>query len=167
MGFRFRIGPFTFGRTGARLSLWNRGTGISVPLTGDKKSTFGKVKVGPLSYHFNEKKGKKKKNTAETGFSPKRDNTQNLNPHEEKAIEIIAGDKIFINKLISQGFPWRGIQERIKEELPTDLAERDKVAYNLVPKSMEIIFGKQNHKWSAEKRASKSGTGFTTWVVIK
>jgi hypothetical protein len=159
MGFRFRIGPFTFGRSGTRLSLWNHGTGISIPLNGDKSSIFGKIKIGPLSYYFNGVKEKSKKNTEK--------DIQNLNSYENTAIEIIAKDKIFIKKLISDGLPWRGIQERIKEELPMDLNDRDKIAYNLVSKCMKIIFGKQNSKWSTEKRASKSGTGFTTWVVIK
>jgi hypothetical protein len=51
MGFRFRIGPFTFGRTGTRLSFWRSGTGISVPLSG-KGRTSGKVGLGPLSWYF-------------------------------------------------------------------------------------------------------------------
>jgi hypothetical protein len=52
MAFRFRIGPFTFGSSGIRLSLWSSGSGVSVPLSG-KGNTYGKVKVGPVSYHFN------------------------------------------------------------------------------------------------------------------
>lgn len=56
MSFRFRIGPFTFGSSGIRLSLWSRGSGISIPLTNRKKAkSFGKVKVGPLSYYATEK----------------------------------------------------------------------------------------------------------------
>lgn len=53
MGFRFRIGPFTFGRSGTRLSLWRSGTGISVPLFG-KRGSFGKIGFGPLSWHFGD-----------------------------------------------------------------------------------------------------------------
>src|SRR5262245_57371864 len=53
MGFRFRIGPFTFGRSGTRLSLWRRGTGISAPLSG-KSRLFGKIGFGPLSWHFGD-----------------------------------------------------------------------------------------------------------------
>jgi hypothetical protein len=51
MGFRFRIGPCTFGRTGIRFSLWRFGTGISAPLFGKSRS-FGKIGFGPLSWHF-------------------------------------------------------------------------------------------------------------------
>lgn len=46
MGFRFRLGPFTFGRTGTRLSLWSGGVGFSTPLSG-KGRTFGTVGIGP------------------------------------------------------------------------------------------------------------------------
>lgn len=51
MSFRSRIGPFTFGSSGIRLSLWSGGSGVSVPLTGEGR-TFGKVKVGPVSKYF-------------------------------------------------------------------------------------------------------------------
>lgn len=61
MSLRFRLGPFTFGRTGVRFSTWNRGTGVSVPLTNRKKArSFGKIKLGPLSYFFRDKSNKNK-----------------------------------------------------------------------------------------------------------
>ena len=53
MRFRFRLGPFTFGRSGTRLSLWKGGTGVSIPLSKKNKGgTFGKVKVGPVIGFF-------------------------------------------------------------------------------------------------------------------
>ena len=56
MGFRFRLGPFTFGASGIRLSIWRRGTGVSIPLTNtDKAKSFGKVSVGKVSYYANKK----------------------------------------------------------------------------------------------------------------
>ena len=53
MRLRLRLGPFTFGRTGTRLSLWRRGSGVSIPLSG-KRGSFGKIGVGPLSWHFRD-----------------------------------------------------------------------------------------------------------------
>jgi hypothetical protein len=50
MGFRFRLGPFTFGRTGTRLNLWRRGTGVSIPLSGKGRS-FGKISAGPIVWY--------------------------------------------------------------------------------------------------------------------
>ena len=50
MGFRFRVGPLTFGRTGTRLNLWRRGTGVSIPLSGKGRS-FGRISVGPVVWY--------------------------------------------------------------------------------------------------------------------
>lgn len=49
--FRARIGPFTFGSTGTRLSWWKRKHfGISVPLSG-KGRAFGRVRFPwPLGF---------------------------------------------------------------------------------------------------------------------
>lgn len=53
MKVRFRLGPFTFGRSGTRLSLWSGGTGFSIPLTNRKKArSYGKVKLGIFSFLF-------------------------------------------------------------------------------------------------------------------
>lgn len=53
MSFRFRLGPFTFGRTGIRLSVWRRGSGVSIPLSG-KGRPFGKIGFGPVSWYLGE-----------------------------------------------------------------------------------------------------------------
>ena len=55
MRVRFRIGPFTFGRGGTRLSLWRGGTGFSIPLFNRKARSFGKVKLGMFSFYFRKK----------------------------------------------------------------------------------------------------------------
>ena len=56
MKIRFRIGPFTIGKTGIRFSTWSRGTGVSIPITNRKTAhSFGKVKTGPLSFHIQGK----------------------------------------------------------------------------------------------------------------
>lgn len=58
MGFRFRLGPFTFGRSGTRLSLGGGGAGVSVPLSGKGRS-FGKIGLGPFSWYFDGSHRKK------------------------------------------------------------------------------------------------------------
>ena len=56
MKTRFRIGPFTFGSSGTRLSPWKGGTGFSMPISNRKSNkSFGKAKLGMFSFHFNEK----------------------------------------------------------------------------------------------------------------
>jgi len=61
MSIRFRIGPFTFGRTGTRLSTSRSGTGFSIPLFNSKARSYGKVKLGPFSVYFGGKSKKLKK----------------------------------------------------------------------------------------------------------
>ncbi len=165
MRFRFRIGPLTFGKSGTRLSLWKGGTGVSIPLSKKNKGgSFGKVKAGPVMGFFGSpfSKSSSKKNRQEK--------TQNLTDRfsieENSAIDALSNDKHFIDKLQKYGTPWRGIQEALKGTLPEHLSDRSNIAYKLVPKAMNAIFGKQNTAWKTEKRPSKSGNGETTWIVI-
>jgi len=136
------------------LSLWKGGTGVSIPLFKKKGRVFGKVKVGPVSGYFG---GSSNKTTKKQ---------QNFNSHEEAAIEEFGSDQQFLHKLQNYGVPWRGLQERLKEALPEHLNDRNNIAYRLVPKAMNIVFGKQNTTWKTEKRPSKSGKGTTTWIVV-
>ncbi len=62
--------------------------------------------------------------------------------------------------------PWREVQERLKKALPDVLSDRDKIAYGLVPKAMDALFGQQDTGWKTEKRPAKRATGYTTWIVI-
>lgn len=163
MTFRFRLGPFTFGRSGTRLSLWGRSGGVSIPLTGKKGHTFGKLALGPFRWFFN-RSNKTQKNTVRNSEIEKK--TDRQNSYQSTAITAIQSDQKFINKLRHNGIPWRGVQERIKEELPENLTNRDKIAYDLVPKVMEAIFGQQNIGWMTERKPSKNGNNQTTWIEI-
>ncbi len=60
MRTRFRIGPFTFGRSGTRLSPWSGGTGFSIPLFNRKARSFGKIKLGIFSFYFGGKSKKRR-----------------------------------------------------------------------------------------------------------
>ena len=155
MRLRFRIGPFTFGRGDTRLSIWKGGTGVSIPLSKKGKS-FAKVKAGPFSAYFGGSSSKKNEIQS----------TQNINSNEEIAINALASNEQLINQLQNNGVPWRGIQECLKEALPESLDNRNNISYKLVPKAMDIVFGKQNTAWKTEKRPSKSGKGETTWIVL-
>lgn len=163
MRFRFRIGPFTFGRGGTRLSLWSGGTGVSIPLS-KKGRTFGKISIGPVSGYFGDSSTKPiEKQSSQADVDKEQ---QNISSDEEAAIEAFSSDQELLHKLLNFGVPWRGIQERLKEELPESLLNRDDIAYRLVPKAMDAVFGPQSTVWKTEKRPSKNGKGFTTWIVI-
>lgn len=153
MSFRFRLGPFTFGRTGVRLSLWGRGGGMSIPLSGGGR-TFGKIGFGPLRWFFSG------------SVRYKSQKPSILAHHETTVIDSFQSDREFLEKILRFDMPWRGIQEKLKEYLPNFISDQDGIAYGLVPKALDTAFGMQGTAWKTEKRPSKSGTGFTTWVVI-
>ena len=164
MSFRFRLGPFTFGRGGARLSLWSFGSGVSVPLSRKQRRSFGKVGFGPFSWYFG---GASTKPPAKRNSRAKVAKKQQIiGSQEGAAIKALGSDELFLRKLQKQGVPWRGVQERLKEELPEGRVDRDDVAYRLVPEAMNAVFGQQNTAWKTVKRPSKRGRGLTTWVVI-
>jgi hypothetical protein len=89
-----------------------------------------------------------------------------LGSYEGAAIEALRSDGRFLEKLQRYGVPWRGVQELLKQELPDLLSDRDRIAYRLVPKAMDAVFGQQETAWKTERRPSKSGSGDTTWIVI-
>ena len=161
MGFRLRVGPFTFGRGGTRLSLWLGGIGFSTPLAG-KGRTFGKVGIGPLSWYGHSGEGRSLPAEDGSGVNP-----HALSSEEVAAIEAFRADDRFLEGLQQNGITWRGVQERLKEELPRHLAGPDQIAYGLVPKAMNAVFGQQGAAWATEKRPSRSGSGLTTWIVVK
>ena len=163
MSFRFRLGSFTFGRTGTRLSLWRRKVGLSIPLSGKGRS-FGKIGFGRFSWFFT---GSPAAPPAARGGEAELENEQHmLGSYEGEAIKAFRSDRQFLEKLRRYGVPWRGVQERLKEELPDLLSDRDKIAYGLVPEAMDAVFGQQETAWKTERRPSKSGSGYTTWIVI-
>lgn len=61
MRIRFRLGPFTFGKSGTRLSFWRGGTGISIPLFNRKTKSFGKIRLGIFSFYFGGKTNNQQK----------------------------------------------------------------------------------------------------------
>ncbi len=89
-----------------------------------------------------------------------------LATYEAATIEAFKNDHDFLGRLNQYGIPWRGVQEQLKNSLPDVLSDRDKIAYQLVPKAMSALFGEQEVGWTTEKRPSKSGSKPTTWVVV-
>ena len=81
MRTRIRIGPFTFGRSGTRLSPWRGGTGFSIPLFNRNARSFGKIKLGIFSFYF---KGKSKKRRLEKSMP---DNIKEIRLTHKQAYE--------------------------------------------------------------------------------
>lgn len=89
-----------------------------------------------------------------------------LSSYEDAAIRAFRGDEQFLERLGRYGIPWRGVQEQLKNALPSLLSDRDGLAYKLVPKAMNQLYGQQDSAWKTERRPAKSGSGYTTWIVI-
>ena len=89
-----------------------------------------------------------------------------LRSYEEAAINAFMVDKVFLAELRERGKPWRGVQEHLKAALPEVLSDRDNIAYHLVAKAMNAVFGEQDTVWKTEKRPRRGGSGYTTWIVV-
>ena len=89
-----------------------------------------------------------------------------LGTYEDATIKQFKADAEFLDRMRKFGVPWRGVQEQLKNALPDVLSDRDQIAYRLVPKAMTAVFGEQDTGWKTEKKPAKSGSGFTTWVVV-
>ena len=71
---------------------------------------------------------------------------------ETRAIQALATDEKFIAKLTSNdGAAWGSIKAFFLDSLPDHLDDRDQLAYRLVKKAMDKIFGAQGHTWETYK----------------
>jgi hypothetical protein len=96
------------------------------------------------------------------------ENPDAMETYIQATIEALKNNYEFINRVKSWGMPWAGIKTELAKSLPElwDEQKRDNLAYNLVRRALDEIFGANN--WSMEKRQSKSDKNKnTTWVVLK
>lgn len=90
-----------------------------------------------------------------------------LATYEEAALESFQADTEFCDALREHGKPWMGVQKRLEQELPDVMSNRGDIAYGLVPRAMDKVFGRQGQGWKTERRDSKSKPGDrTTWIVV-
>jgi len=72
---------------------------------------------------------------------------------EQKAIEALKNNADLLAKIKSAaGVPWMAVQSFLSEHLPEDFDGKDDIAYRLVPKALNKIFG--DSSWKREKRPS-------------
>jgi len=83
----------------------------------------------------------------------------------QSAINRLESDTTTIDKLRTAGMPWRGVQARIGEFLPDIINDRDQLAYSIVSRAMNKIFGE--NAWDTERRPSRTSSSTTTWIVVK
>lgn len=83
---------------------------------------------------------------------------------ECQAIEALRNNGEICSKLKStQGMPWYGVQAFLMDHLPEHLDDCRQVAYYLVPKAMENIFGAQNVAWEAFKNTQTE----KMWIKVR
>lgn len=70
-----------------------------------------------------------------------------------------------VERIRKGGIPWMGVQKTLETALPEVLSDRGEVAYGLVTRALDDVFG--HGTWRTEKRQSKSTSGTTTWIVLK
>lgn len=82
------------------------------------------------------------------------------------AIAGLKQEKKLLDDIRARGTPWMGVQVALTKSLPTQLDNREEIAYRLVVRAMTEVFGPQNEKWRTEKRPSKSKPNTTTTYVV-
>jgi len=82
-----------------------------------------------------------------------------LEAYEQKAIRRLKEDTEILERIRGDGYPYGGLKAKLREYLPATLDDRDEVAYHLVPKALDQIFGEQDKAW----HSFRAPTG-ATWV---
>jgi len=90
-----------------------------------------------------------------------------LAAYSSSAILSFKNDVQFVSDIRTKGKPWYGVKLHLKNDLPDIIpeGERDKIAFDLVPKALNEAFGEDG--WKTEKRPKVSGTGMTVWVIVQ
>jgi uncharacterized protein len=81
-----------------------------------------------------------------------------LGVYEDRAIEALRADDDLIAKIRDQGVAWGTLKAFLANALPATLDDRDQLAYNLVRKALEQIFGVQNQAWHSFRNPQRNNT---------
>jgi uncharacterized protein len=80
---------------------------------------------------------------------------------EQKAIEALRNDESLMTRLRSpNGVAWGSVKAFLLNYLPDHLDDRDTIAYHLVRKAMDIIFGVQNHAWESYRNPARGNKAY-------
>ena len=81
---------------------------------------------------------------------------------EQRLIEEFRQDRDAERELNSRGMPWGGLKRYFLDRLPPELENRDDVAYRLVAKAMNRVYGSQDEDWHTFRHPERG----TTWVRL-
>ena len=78
------------------------------------------------------------------------DSQDTLVRFRQTATDAVRNDDALIVSIKDEdGIPWRRVQETIKDSLPSNIDDRDSIAYKLTPLIMNEIFGSQSQRWES------------------
>lgn len=85
---------------------------------------------------------------------------------ENRAIQAFKDNDYLISGLSKPfGVSWGKIKYFLRDKLPAEMDNRDEVAYNLVVKAMETVFGPQDKGWHSYRHIWDNGKG-TTYIRL-
>jgi hypothetical protein len=87
--------------------------------------------------------------------------TDVLGTFEARAINALRADTGLRSRLQTDGVPWGELIGYLAGQLPETLDDRDNIAYKLVAKAMNEIFGRQGETWHTVKKPGKTGKTVT------
>ena len=79
---------------------------------------------------------------------------------ETRAIEALRVNGEYLERIRSEGMAWGTLRAFFIEQLPGELDDRGQIAYNLVAKAMNELFGSQDQDWETYTPEGRA----TTWV---
>jgi uncharacterized protein len=81
---------------------------------------------------------------------------------EQMAIEALRQDQRLMDRLRGNGAAWGSLKAFFFDRLPSQLDDRGGVAYRLVPKAMNEIFGEQGQAWDTFTHPERGATYIKT-----
>jgi hypothetical protein len=79
-----------------------------------------------------------------------------------KAVSVIQSDEMMMRYLKADGVSWGKMKSIIRKEIPSNWDNADQMAYSMVVKVMNAIFGEQDKCWYSYKRVKEDGATVTT-----
>ncbi len=75
--------------------------------------------------------------------------------YENSAVEALKNDKKLIDAIKGDGAAYGAIKAFLLSKLPDTLENKDEIAYALVPKALNTIFGTQNEAWHSFRNSQR------------
>jgi uncharacterized protein len=90
-----------------------------------------------------------------------------MEEYAKAAIATVAANTTFMERVKKSGMTWRGVTAALEEALPDVIADRNDMAYKLVPRFLTETFGERDKAWETKRQPKKDGSGTTPWVYVK